>query len=861
MTMQHSVNPWSGIPACILAMLVLQPASAQILEEIVVTAQLREENIQTVPVAVTAVSGTFIEDNSLKDLTELMTSVPSLLVGTNQSSSTSNVAIRGVGTGGQNFGLESSVGLYVDGIYRARQSSIINQLVDIEAVEILRGPQGALFGKNSASGSLLIRSVAPSHERNGFLEVTAGNLSLFNVNAGFNYSLTDNLAARTTLFSSERDGFIGVDNLGKDINDRSRFGIRQQFLYEGFDDLRVRFILDHAEVDEACCAALTLKDSLVASGRRNNGNPVFGTDAIITQLGGTVYRTGSYADRRLSLNALPRSQSEDSGISLQIDKPMGNHDFVSLTAWRSFDTEDFIDADFTNVDLARRTYGGDQQMLTQEFRISSNGDGPVRYLGGLFFYRQEIDSNDFLSVGTQLPAYAVAASPNVLGALLATPPQLLGFINMAYGTTFPLAFATPLAPGNVIHDSSQQDHRANAIFGRVDIDLTDSLELNLGLRYTDERKTMNSSFRESIFTPSASSLNAQAIGTALAIAGEQAKQAGGAPAGDGTGGTFNPVLAGMNPAPMLPALQTLFVPGWATCSVTARFCPRPDIDARLDDSRVTGNIGLSWHMDDHTLVYGSYGTGYKSGGTNTDRIGQGFNTVFASEDTTSYEIGMKRDFLDSALRLNVALYQMEVEDLQTNTFTGTAFNLQNAGRVDVQGVEVELWWRPMERLDVSLAYSYTDATFEDFDRGNCQISNIFHTGFAAEAAQLASQGYCNRSGDRVGNVPENFVSLNVGQTFSLANGAELLLAGEYVHYSDMVMHSNNDPFARQGAVDVLNARAILRFASGFEAMLWARNLTDEGWFGTVFDTPLQDGKLSAYPREPRTWGLSLRKRF
>jgi len=836
MTIHPPVNPWSGRwrPACLLAMLVLQPASAQILEEIVVTAQLREENIQTVPVAVTAVSGAFIEDNSLKDLTELMTSVPSLLVGTNQSSSTSNVAIRGVGTGGQNFGLESSVGLYVDGIYRARQSSVINQLVDIEAVEILRGPQGTLFGKNSASGSLLIRTVAPSHERKGFVEVTAGNLSLFNVNAGFNYSLTDNLAARTTLFSSERDGFIKVDNLGKDINDRSRFGIRQQFLYEGFDDLRVRLILDHAEVDEACCAALTLKDSLVASGRSNNGNPVFGTDAIITQLGGTVYRTGTFEDRRLSLNALPRSQSEDSGISLQIDKPLDNHDFVSLTAWRSFDTGDFIDADFTNVDLASRAYGGDQQMLSQEFRISSNGDGPLRYLGGLYFYRQQIDSNDFFSVGSQLPAYAMAASPNVLGALMATPPELLGFINMANGTTFPLAFASPLAPGNVIHDSSQQSHRANAMFGRVDIDLSYSLELNLGLRYTDERKTMSSSFRESIFTPTASSLDTQAIAMAL---------------------------ADMNQAPLLPALQTLFVPGWATCSVTARFCPRPDIDARLDDNRVTGNIGLSWRMDDNTLVYGSHGTGYKSGGTNTDRIGQGFDTVFGSEDTTSHEIGMKRDFLDSALRLNVALYKMEVEDLQTNTFTGTAFNLQNAGRVEVQGLEVELWWRPLDRLDVSLAYSYTDASFEDFDRGNCQISNIFHTGVATEAAQLASQGYCNRSGDRVGNVSENFLSLNVGQTFSLANGAELQLAAEYVHYSDMVMHSNNDPFARQGTVDALNARAILRFASGFEAMLWARNLTDEHWYGTVFDTPLQDGKLSAYPREPRTWGLSLRLRF
>lgn len=831
--------------------------SAQQLEEITVTAQLREENIQQVPLAVTAVSGKTLDEASLKDVVEMMTSVPSLLVGTNQSSSTGNFSIRGVGTGAQNFGLESSVGLYVDGVYRARQSSIINQLVDVEAVEILRGPQGTLFGKNSASGALLIRTVKPSDEQNGFVDVTVGNLSLVNFSAAGNFQLGERLSARSTVFTSNRDGFVDA-GLGDELNDRKRWGLRQQFLYEGDDDLSVRLIADYAKIEEVCCAALTVKDSLFASDRRNGTAPIPGSDAIVQQLGGTIYRTGSFDDYRMSLNQLPRSEATDSGLSLQVSKRLGDLDFVSISALRTFDTDDSIDADFTNVDLASREYGADQRMLSQEFRLSSDASERVRFLGGLFLYRQDIDSNDFLSLGTRLPNYVVAAAPNTLGKLVAGQP-LLPFINQAWGQRFPTSFAPVVVPGNRIHDSSDQQHEAVALFGSVDFDLTDQLQLNLGLRYTDESKTMTSTFRESVPTPGPTALNVTAVGTAFAIAEAQYKRLLGAPPGDGTGVTHNAVLAGLNPAPFIPALGVLFQPGWATCSVTARFCPRPDIDATLDDERVTGSAGLSYRPVDSTLVYVSYGTGYKSGGTNTDRIGLGFDTVFNAEDTTNVEIGVKHDF-SSALRLNLAVYDMQVDDLQTNTFTGTAFNLQNAGKVDVNGVEAEVWWSPMEGLDTRLAYAYTDATFNDFEKGNCQISNIFHTGAPSEAAQKDSKGYCNRNGDRVGNVPEHFTSLNVAKQFRLAD-YDAQVAVEYVYYSDAIMHSNNDPFAAQGARSLLNINAMLQTAGGYELLLWGRNLADESWFGTVFDTPLQDGKLSAYPREPRTYGLSLRRRF
>lgn len=843
-------------------MLILSPVSspAQILEEIIVTAQKREENIQDVPISISVYGEDFLSENSIKDIIELMTSAPGLIVGSNQSSSTGNFAIRGVGTGAQNFGLESSVGLYIDGIYRARQSSMINQLVDVEAIEILRGPQGTLFGKNSASGAVLIRTVQPSHETDGFIEASFGNKSLVNLSGAFNLSLADNLASRTTAFFSSRDGFVKDQTSGENLNDRDRKGFRQQFLYTPSDNLSVRAIVDYSEMDEACCAVLVIKDSLVASDRTDNGAPVPGTDAIISQLGGTVFRTGSFDDYEVALNQVPDSSNSDFGVSAEINWNINDHTLTSITAYRDFDIRDAYDADFTDVLLASRITSAQQSALSQEIRLSSNPDARFRYIAGAYAFKQDIELQDNLALESLLSDYSIAASPDELQPLVnAMSPQLIGFINAAYGTTFGTTIGSPL--GNTMLDMSEQDHKSFAFFGRIDFDVNDWLTINAGIRYTDESKDLISTFDESASTPGASDLNIDAIRAALGISGAQALAFLGAPPGDGTGGTFDATLAPLDPSPFLPALNVLYADGWANCLVTERFCPRENIDKELNDDRITGDIGVSLHPDDTSLVYFSYSTGYKSGGTNTDRIDAAFDVTFGAEDTTTFELGMKKIFPDQALRVNAALYDMKVEDLQTNTFTGTAFNLQNAGKVKVRGVEAEIFYAPMNTLNFSLAYAYTSARFRDFDSGNCQISNIFHTGNLAEAAQSETVGFCDRSDDRMSNVSKHFLSINAEKTFQISSDYDLSIGVEYVYYSDQFMHTNNDPFALQDGLGLLNLRAIIDLPYQTKAMLWARNITDKTWFGTVFDTPLQDGKLTAYPREPRTFGISLRKDF
>ena len=230
-----------------------------------VQAQRRDQNLSDVPVSVSVVTGAEIDAAGIKDMFDMQQNVPGLIVGQSQTTTSSNFAIRGIGSTANNFGVESSVGLYVDGVYRSRQSSMINELIDVQSAEVLRGPQGTLFGKNTAAGAILLRTVAPDPtSANAYVDVTAGDYGLTRVSAATNIGLTDDMALRATVFTSQRDGYVSDLFLGEDIyNNRDRFGIRMQLgVNDPSDDFNMRVILDYAEIDENCCVAISRVDGL-----------------------------------------------------------------------------------------------------------------------------------------------------------------------------------------------------------------------------------------------------------------------------------------------------------------------------------------------------------------------------------------------------------------------------------------------------------------------------------------------------------------------------------------------------------------------------------------------------------------------
>jgi len=837
-----------------------------LIEEIVVTATKIERNMQEIPVAVTAITGDNIQESGIKDMFDLQTNAPGLIMGQSQTTTTSNFAIRGIGTSSNNFGLESSVGLYVDGVYRSRQNSMINELVDIEAVEILRGPQGTLFGKNTPQGAVNMRTVAPStEEANAFVELSGGEYGLVRLAAASNFSLSDNTAMRATVFSSQRDGYVSDLSGGSDIlNDRDRFGARLQLAYTNDDNFDMRIIAEYAEIDEACCAAVSRVDSIVASGYTDPLSPVPGglvpgTDFLMFGLGGTIFSANPYDAATIGLmtavaqglglpgngtiigstpfdeyvvsyNSLPHSTSEDSGLSVELNWDLANDMTVtSITGYRTFDSTSTIDADFTDVPLLNRAQQAQQSSISQELRLSGSIGDRGSFVTGLYYFNQDLDSLKQTNGEPFLGTYVNLVEPDLV--LLVDG---VNAVSAASGGALPMA-ALPFPAVSFADDDMRQQHKSWAVFGQVDLPMGDDWLLTLGARYTDEEKEMVGTFVQAAQGPPP---DLDAIETHLFYAL-----------------TGNPLF---NPAVLAPTWQ----PGWGTY-LFAPLAPRSDLNETLKDDQLSGTVKLTWFANDDTMLYLSYGEGYKSGGTNTDRINAVFNPIFGPETSETIELGLKTDFHDQNVRINIAVYDTQVDGLQANSWTGTGFNLQNAGTADTSGWEIETWWLPTETLSLQAYWVRSDAKFESFENGTCWDAYVFHTGMPdPNSGGDIDAEQCPRTGGRLGYNPEDTFYFSFTQDFQIGDAATAYVRGEYSYYSEILTDGDLDPFTELDSLSLVNARLGVRWEDmGSELVFWGRNLSDERYYAGSFDGPIQPGRMNSYPAEPRTWGVTFRKDF
>ena len=848
------------------------PAAAQndnsFLEEITVVAQKREQNIMDVPVSITAITGAQIEESGIKDMFDLQQNVPGLIVGRSQTATTSNFAIRGIGSTSNNFGVESSVGLYVDGVYRSRQSSLINELVDVQAVEVLRGPQGTLFGKNTAAGAINVRTVAPNTDSNdAFLEVTAGDYALGRIAGATNIILTDNLAFRGTIFASQRDGFVQDDNFRgqissqsgpvKDLyNDRDRIGLRMQVGYDNGDDFNLRVIADYAEIDEVCCIGTSRVDSLFSRAGLAAGQVINGPDAILMTMGRTVYTDQNYPfalppnvvqanwdEYRTAVNFAPISQNEDRGISVEFNKDIGNTTFTSVTAYRAFDTYDSIDADFTDTEIAERVNTAEQTSLSQEFRFAGEFGSSSNWVAGAYYFAQDIKSNTITTAGNELQTYADLG--NAAQGLPTLSDVTNGVTAIAQGLAGAGIFFPPGAdgfpPGAFANDNVVQDHSGFAVFGQVDWSLSDALTLTLGARYTDEKKDIDALYTQT--NPGTTVPDLTAIGTTFFLFQQWA------------GGGM------VGPPPDLTPLLAVAQPneGWAAWTL-APFSPRPDVRESLQDDQITGNLKLSWYVNDSMMLYGSYATGFKSGGTNTDRIWFFLPQLFDAEKSKSAEIGFKGD-LGDRFRLSAAIYQTDFEDFQANSFTGTGFNLQNAGDLEVQGIEVEWTWQALDNTSISGYYAHNEGEFKTFEQGTCWNTATFHM-LIPDPGFNPSTGTCSRGGEAIPYNPEDRFNLGITQNIPMGNN-EMFIRAEYSWLSEQTTDGDNDPFTNQDDFGILNLRLGMNIDSWNSTVtLWGRNVTDERYFTGSYDPPLiEDGRTNSYPAEPATYGITFRKNW
>ncbi len=800
-------------------------------EVIVVTAAKREQTLQEVPIAVSVVDAQVIDQARILDLSDLQTVVPSLRVNQLQSSANTNFVIRGFGNGANNAGIEPSVGVFIDGVYRSRSASAISDLPNLERVEVLRGPQSTLFGKNASAGVISIVTAAPEYEFGAWAEASVGNFDFYQFRGDVTGAITDNLAFRVFGSVNQRDGYFENLDGGQDHNDRDRWAIRGQLLFEPLDNLSFRFIADYDEIDEVCCGVNNLVDGP--------------TGDVVRLLGGDLVSEDPFA-REQNFNFDSINQIENGGVSLQADWDLEWFTVTSITAYRDRSLLTDQDSDFTSADLIGRNLLDEEiETFTQEVRITSTGnDNRFDWLIGGFYFNEDvrINSNE-LNFGNDFRAYADALSGGAIPGLEAA----LGF---PPGTFF--------EPGEGRRSSAGQDNVSYSIFGQVDWNITDRLTATVGLSYINDRKE---AFGINDTTDVFSLLDFEQIGFGQLFSAftggqpptpenfamfpdqfAQAQALSTVPCTPETGPLCNQLL-GFQALQFLPAVTAF---------------PNAVEDGETNDDKLTWTARLAYDINDNLSAYFSASTGFKASSWNlsadsrplpndlvalqeaglaTPNLNSG--TRFAGpEEATVYEIGLKAQF--DTFAFNLALFDQTLEGFQSNIFAGTGFVLGNAGETSVQGVEFDANWNPIEELTLTAAVTWLDPIYDSF-----------------EGAQ-GPNGPTDLSGERPAGIHEWSVATSATYTKEFLDYIGFIRA-DYLFESEVATADNIPASVSSREVNLVNASVGIAPIDGFwELQLWGRNLTNDDHLLQAFPSVAQAGSFSGYPNAPRFYGATLR---
>ncbi|MGI9323471.1 MAG: TonB-dependent receptor, partial [Pseudomonadales bacterium] len=415
-----------------------------------VTATRREESIQDIPIAVSAFVGEDLISRGVQDLYGLQEVSPSVSVySSNSTSNGGTLRIRGVGTTGNNPGLEAAVGTFIDGVYRSRAGQAFSDLIDIERVEILRGPQGTLFGKNTSAGALQILTKAPEFETSGSASFTAGDFGLLKAHLISTGAITDKLAYRLSLQGHERDGYYEDDFNGDEAYDRrDRYTFKGQLLFAPSDNFESRLIYDYTEKKEDCCPAnfeyfndTTQGPSATTRGVLSSGHAPGAIVNDLLEAQGRPTEDANFPsdDYEVGVNFKPFEETEDWGIQNQASWQVNDRmELVSITAYREFEVSRGQDIDFSGADLLQPQYTAEKfENFSQELQLTWSTENSD-WLIGAYFYTEDIASDESIRIGSQGPVYL---SRYIVGLADPTASLLSANETATWGTTIG---ATPI---------------------------------------------------------------------------------------------------------------------------------------------------------------------------------------------------------------------------------------------------------------------------------------------------------------------------------------------------------------------------------------------------------------------------------
>ncbi len=645
------------------------------IDEIIVTANKREQTLQDIPVSVTVTTGDTISKAAIQDIIDLQSVVPTLRVSQLQSSTNTSFAIRGFGNGSNNEGIEPSVGVFIDGVYRSRAGSSISDLPRLERVEVLSGPQSILFGKNASAGVISIVTPKPSGETGGYIEASIGNIGYKNTKALFESAISEDLSFDVSANMTQRDGYFTNIAGGAAMNERERWGVRGQVSWTPTDSTEVRIIADYDEIDEVCCGVSNLV----------NGP----TGAVIGLLGGELVPDQPFA-YRIATDIDPFNEVENGGISAQIDVDYESFVLTSITSQRFSDTFEALDIDFTSAPLTQTSPNDlNVDTFTQEIRLTSTGDGNLDWMVGAFYFNETVDYTSEVLWGPQARNYfdfLVAG----LGA-----PGALGNIEGGFG--FPAG--TFFANGTGVQDTFSQDDQSSSLFGQFDWLLNDQLTLTTGFNYTEAKKEVTvSQVNTNVFA----SLPANLLGGLAAL------------------------QSSLPPVVNLPNAIEGNTSDDSETTYTLRLAYDFNDSINIYGSYATGFKASSWNLSRDSGPNAADLAALVAAGLTANAPNLSAGSRFANpEESEVYELGLKAMFESGSF--NMAIFDQTIKGFQSSIFNGTGFELRNAGMQSTKGVEFDLVYYPVESLRLGFAGTLLDPLYDEFVGGGFDGADLSGT--------------------------------------------------------------------------------------------------------------------------------------
>jgi iron complex outermembrane receptor protein len=729
------------------------------LERIEVTAQKRVQSIQDIPIAITAFSGDMIEDMGLNTSSDLANKTPNLTIGqpTGEGGVVA-VVIRGVGLSDFAPNNQAPIGLYVDGVVAGNSNAQITTLMDVERVEVLKGPQGTLYGRNTTGGTINVISRKPTADTEGYLRINAGNYGMRKIEGVFNTSLSDDLNIRLAVSDYHLDGYMENIVTGNEIEK---------------NNTAYRLLVDW-NVNNKWSVLFNLH------GNNNDSD----ADLYNADSDSDFYKSSSAFDPKISTKTLGGSITINGELTDKIS-------FTSITAYDDLDKVHQEDADVSALDLVTVQYKPKSKTFAQEFHLNGTYDNG-HWIVGTFYSTDDIDYDQSV--------------------------RLYGDAELVFGQDLDgngvlEPYAVNQLPGFSWQFQNTQALTTAAIFGQVDHKIQDNIEITVGLRATKEKVTLTS--------------YAELAGIGLVLPAE---------------------LGGFGlPAESVP---DLILPGYY-----AAVGSNENVDAngiyseKIDDTNLSGKIGISWRASDELMLFANYNHGFKGGGLNGNFI---FNpealSSYGAETVESFDLGFKSDLFNNALRLNSTFFYYDYQDSQIfNNINDPHYGLPAQriinGDVSLYGFDGEFSWMATDSLSIIGSVGYVKSKYDE-----SPIDPV--------VGELAIKG------NQIQNAPEFSANIMANYEWELSDGG-YVNANVDVSYTDKTYFSPfEDDDISMGSYAISNLRVSWTNESEvIEIAFWGKNLADKEVKTYAFDLRDVAGVIENMRGAPRTFGVELTYNF